>query len=199
MPHQLFQSWGHNDVLPAGISETSKSKNKEAVTETGDRVLADTKSLYSMPNNKKGNVFSKEDGQQPSILENELEREQKRAVPHVAFSTYLSHELNHLSVGTVIKMDQTFINDGNGYNKYTGVFTVPTSGVYLLTYSIENNDFNNLGHHLEVELIVDNRNMGTLLAYSFGILTSKTIIRRFFFYFLVYGSSDPNFCILEKK
>ena len=24
-------------------------------------------------------------------------------------------------------------------------------------------------------------------------------IRQFFFYFLVYGSSDPNFCILEKK
>ena len=24
-------------------------------------------------------------------------------------------------------------------------------------------------------------------------------IRQLFFYFLVYGSSDPNFCILEKK
>ena len=24
-------------------------------------------------------------------------------------------------------------------------------------------------------------------------------VRQFFFYFLVYGSSDPNFCILEKK
>ena len=24
-------------------------------------------------------------------------------------------------------------------------------------------------------------------------------VKRFFFYFLVYGSSDPNFCILEKK
>ena len=24
-------------------------------------------------------------------------------------------------------------------------------------------------------------------------------LRRFFFYFLVYGSSDPNFCILEKN
>ena len=24
-------------------------------------------------------------------------------------------------------------------------------------------------------------------------------VRRFFFYFLVYGSSDPNFCTLEKK
>ena len=27
----------------------------------------------------------------------------------------------------------------------------------------------------------------------------SVIIRRFVFYFLVYGSSDPNFCILEKN
>ena len=35
-----------------------------------------------------------------------------------------------------------------------------------------------------------------------GIISSLGMIenvRQFFFYFLVYGSSDPNFCILEKK
>ena len=28
---------------------------------------------------------------------------------------------------------------------------------------------------------------------------SENLVRRVFFYFLIYGFSDPNFCILEKK
>ena len=31
------------------------------------------------------------------------------------------------------------------------------------------------------------------------VMCAHKNVRRFFFYFLVYGSSDPKFCILEKK
>ena len=79
-----------------------------------------------------------------------------------------------MRIGHVIKFDQTFLNDGNGYNKYTGVFTVPTSGVYLLTYSNENNSKN----HLELELVVDSRDMGSLRVYNYRMMASKTIIIR---------------------
>ena len=101
-------------------------------------------------------------------------RVQKRAGINVAFSTWLSHKLNHLSVGHIIKPDQIFINDGNGYNKHTGVFTVPTSGVYLLTYSIDNLSSN----HLVVELKVDSINMGNLKAFSQYHMGSKSILTR---------------------
>ena len=40
---------------------------------------------------------------------------------------------------------------------------------------------------------------GSKLHGNVSIIKIKACIRRFFFYFLVYGSSDPNFCILEKK
>ena len=33
-------------------------------------------------------------------------------------------------------MNQVILNDGNGYNAHTGVFTVPRNGVYMLTFSI---------------------------------------------------------------
>ena len=113
--------------------------------------------------------------QSSRILGNGLARGQKRAVTHVAFSSYLTQTLTHLGAGQLIKMDRTLINDGNGYNTNTGIFTVPTSGVYLLTYSIEDNHST---HHLEVKLVVDNQNLGTLLAQNFGIRTSQTIITR---------------------
>ena len=158
-----------NDVLTGGIRKKSKSKNNAAAIETDDRVLADKEDEYNKSNNKNVNVFHDKNGHGFNTV-------QKRAVnnvSHVAFSTYLTHEMAHLSVGHVIKLDQIFINDGNGYNKNTGIFSVPKSGVYLLTYSIDNTHGT---HHLEVELVVDNRNMGTLLAYNYAMVTSKTII-----------------------
>ena len=101
-------------------------------------------------------------------------RVQKRAGTNVPFSTWLSQKMNHLSVGHIIKPDQIFINDGNGYNKHTGVFTVPTSGVYMLTYCIDN-----LGSKpLVVELKVDSINMGNLRAFSQFEMASKSIIAR---------------------
>ena len=75
----------------------------------------------------------------------------------------------------VIKLDKAILNDGNGYNTTSGIFTVPTSGVYLLTYSIDNNSKNNT---LEVELVVDDKHMGSLKSFSYRINASKTIIMR---------------------
>ena len=131
-----------NSSIPSQIilasMKNSKGKNNAAAKETVGRVLAGNRDANEISNDKNGKVFHTKNEKQSVALENGLDRVQKRTVTHVAFSTYLSHELNHLSIGHVIKMDQTFINDGNGYNQNTGIFTVPTSGVYLLTYSIEN-------------------------------------------------------------
>ena len=53
----------------------------------------------------------------------------------VAFSALLDH---HISVGNgaIIKYNVVLTNEGNWYNNYTGMFTVPVTGVYLFTFTL---------------------------------------------------------------
>ena len=72
----------------------------------------------------------------------------------VAFSAYLDHVIYHMGVGHTIKCNQVLLNDGNHYNSFTGIFTVPQTGVYLLTFSFS---ISNINDHTEVRLLVNNR------------------------------------------
>ncbi|KAK3598939.1 hypothetical protein CHS0354_036255 [Potamilus streckersoni] len=53
---------------------------------------------------------------------------------NVAFSTYLSHPLNNIGLGQVIKYDGILTNEMNAYNLHTGVFTCPRDGLYLIAF-----------------------------------------------------------------
>ena len=53
----------------------------------------------------------------------------------VAFSVYLSKH-THYVTGQTVKYDQILTNHGNNYNAFTGVFSVPLTGTYLLTFAI---------------------------------------------------------------
>ena len=75
---------------------------------------------------------------------------------HIAFSTYLGHYILHAAPGHTIKCDQIFLNDGNGYNSHTEIFTARVTGVYLFTFSIAVYDH---GRWVGVKLVVDNRNI----------------------------------------
>ena len=72
----------------------------------------------------------------------------------VAFSAYLDHTIQHIGPGHTIKCNQVLLNDGNHYNTFTGTFTVPQTGVYLLTFSFGVQSTN---HWTEVRLVVNNR------------------------------------------
>ena len=72
----------------------------------------------------------------------------------IAFSAYLGHQIDHLAPGHTVKCDQVILNDGGAYNSFTGVFTVPQTGVYLLTFNI--NVYHD-GRYEGVHLIVNNR------------------------------------------
>ena len=86
------------------------------------------------------------------------------ATERVAFSTYLDHAIYHLGQGHHIICNQVLLNDGNHYNSYTGTFTVPQTGVYLLTFSF---GIQSPNHWTEVRLVVNNREIvdavGTVL------------------------------------
>ena len=56
----------------------------------------------------------------------------------VAFSAYISQNLDaQTAVAThTFVYDTVITNDGNAYSNYTGAFTVPTSGVYALLWTV---------------------------------------------------------------
>ncbi|XP_061195668.1 uncharacterized protein LOC133203887 [Saccostrea echinata] len=55
---------------------------------------------------------------------------------YVAFYAYYSNNFKALSTGTTLIFDLVETNLGNGYNKKTGIFTAPTSGVFAFTWTL---------------------------------------------------------------
>ena len=62
---------------------------------------------------------------------------------HVAFTAYLDHALTHMGIGQIIVFNQVLINDGNGYNRFTGIFTAPVTGTYFFTFTLHVHNFIN--------------------------------------------------------
>lgn len=83
-------------------------------------------------------------------------------IENIAFSAYLTHTIPVLSPGHIVKCDRILLNDGNGYNIFTGVFTVPISGVYLLTFTLDNKDQPRRTH---VKLVVDDREIVAAMVF----------------------------------
>ena len=78
----------------------------------------------------------------------------------IAFYVYLTHPENNPGKHHTIIYDYVVTNYGNGYNKYTGAFIAPRSGVYVFTWTT----FANPGSYLPIELIVNN--------YRYGIISA---------------------------
>ncbi|KAL3870737.1 hypothetical protein ACJMK2_038781 [Sinanodonta woodiana] len=79
---------------------------------------------------------------------------------HVAFTAFLDHPLTNLGTGMAIRFSGTLLNDGNSYNIYTGIFTVPVDGTYLFTFSIVRINQN----QLVAKLVVDGVGMVDAIA-----------------------------------
>ena len=73
--------------------------------------------------------------------------------PRIAFSAYITRTNSHISPGSALKYDHVLLNDGAGYNSYTGSFTAPVSGTYLFMFQFD------ARVHTFVRLTVDGRNI----------------------------------------
>ena len=65
----------------------------------------------------------------------------------------------------MLKCQQVLLNDRNSYSPFTGEFTAPISGVYLLTFTIAVNDLNS---RTFVKLVKNNANMVDAGVQSLG-------------------------------
>jgi len=54
----------------------------------------------------------------------------------IAFTAYLDHNVDHIGANQVLICNTMLLNDGQGYNNFTGVFTAPTTGVYSFSFFI---------------------------------------------------------------
>lgn len=55
----------------------------------------------------------------------------------IAFYAYFSNDFKSMPKGSTFLFDVVETNLGNGYNKTTGIFTAPTSGLYAFTWTVQ--------------------------------------------------------------
>lgn len=58
------------------------------------------------------------------------------AEPTVAFYAFLTHNENNIGPHHSLIFDRVDTNLESSYNRYTGAFSVPITGVYLFTYTV---------------------------------------------------------------
>ena len=81
------------------------------------------------------------------------------ASTNIAFSAYLDHDLDLLTTGHLVKCNQALLKVGNAYNTITGLFTVPKTRVYLLTFTINTHSDRISEIRTYVKLVSNNKNI----------------------------------------
>ena len=122
-----------------------------------DTGLTDDNGTYKISGKKLPDVRIRNKGNN-SVRTNIARKSRITARTNIAFSAYLDHILDHLTTGHLVKCNQVLVNAGNAYNTITGLFTVPQTGVYLLTFTI-NSHANHTWVRTYVKLVSNNRNI----------------------------------------
>ncbi|XP_063425791.1 uncharacterized protein LOC134709562 [Mytilus trossulus] len=83
-------------------------------------------------------------------------------ISEVAFFAYMSQPLTNPSGEYVIKFDVLKINVGNAYHPHTGVFNPPTSGIYVMAWSLRSR----ITERHSTELVVNSDVYSSMYSYS---------------------------------
>ncbi|XP_045163871.2 uncharacterized protein LOC123528207 [Mercenaria mercenaria] len=143
--------------------------NSRAITpkDTADPLKAESYISNSTSNIPYGNIVGK-----PQHPENLLRKTKGRSVhirqerTGVAFSTYLDHDVD-LGLHQTIRFNQVITNEGNGYNPYSGIFTCPEAGMYLLSFFIGERADPADVKEMAAELMINNVNIVNAVVDSF--------------------------------
>ncbi|KAL4222494.1 hypothetical protein ACF0H5_018533 [Mactra antiquata] len=113
------------------ITDLEKKLEKCESKETGKEVHGDSEVIPSK-NEETRDVELTDMGSD----EGRLKIQKRQGPSHVAFTVYLSHILRNLGTNQPVVFNKVILNDGGGYSTHTGIFNVPTTGVYLFSWSV---------------------------------------------------------------
>ena len=140
----------------ADIRQEMKTKDIEADTEEDKTDNAHSDNQFGSNVLNETNVQNSSENETSAVqaVKHIRKSRRRRQVEIVAFSVYLSHNIDHMSIGHHIVFDKALTNDGAGYNINTGIFTTPVTGLYLFTFS-----FNDHYRISVIKLVVDGTNI----------------------------------------
>ena len=72
----------------------------------------------------------------------------------------------HIGIGQTVVFNQVITNDGNAYNKHTGLFMAPVTGTYFFTFTIHL-----YRKEINVKLVKDGTNLVGIVAHSGSYVT----------------------------
>ena len=106
-----------------------------------------------------------------------IQRSRRQPIERVAFYAIMSHDEPDPGKHHTIVFDTIQTNVGNGYNNYSGIFTVPVSGVYSFSWSIANI----CQSEVFTVLVVNNEEVGAIAtdtgpACDHGIATGQAVL-----------------------
>uniref|UniRef100_A0A8W8K708 C1q domain-containing protein n=1 Tax=Magallana gigas TaxID=29159 RepID=A0A8W8K708_MAGGI len=148
---------GQRDCLQRSGAETVEkdSEGKETVLgeSTKDNALVTSENNTHQTRNHHGHSSS---------IKRFVTGQDTNAHSQVAFYAYMSHDLHSPSTGHVLVFDVVETNVGSGYNHYNGVFTAPSQGPYVFSWTVVS-WFNS---YVYSELRVNNRPLGKIITNS---------------------------------
>ena len=124
-----------HSATPQGRYETDSSELMENVTADKQYRKFDALEKNNDAQSLKDSKVAKDRNSNASSTLEVAKKPRRGLVEVVAFSVYLSKH-THYVTGQTVKYDQILTNHGNSYNAFTGVFSVPLTGTYLLTFAI---------------------------------------------------------------
>ncbi|XP_052103487.1 complement C1q-like protein 4 [Mytilus californianus] len=83
-------------------------------------------------------------------------------ISEVAFFAYMSQPLKNPSGQHILKFDVLKLNVGNAYHLHTGVFNPPTSGIYVMAWSLRTR----ITERHSTELVVNSDVYSSMYSYS---------------------------------
>ncbi|XP_060580171.1 uncharacterized protein LOC132736970 isoform X2 [Ruditapes philippinarum] len=76
------------------------------------------------------------DSEHTNSKQNVHRKNRRQTSDNIAFTAYLDHVIRNLGKDQPVVYNQILLNDGQAYSDKTGIFRVPVSGVYLLSWSV---------------------------------------------------------------
>ncbi|KAL3882728.1 hypothetical protein ACJMK2_029040 [Sinanodonta woodiana] len=138
-----------------------------SVTLEKDPVYKSTNETETKLNTEETNITNKPDtkgmtSHKPGILIRDVRLLRTNQIAFCATIANLNG-LGPIHAREIVLFDTVLLNEGNGFNKQTGVFTCPLSGIYFFTGSV----LTLHEHQLGVHLIVNGETKGN--AYADGV------------------------------